>query len=290
MASTQPTQTEGPALEAPHLEFSRQRSRGLAAAWADIHGGLRHRELWTVFAWEELRQRYRRSVLGLVWIPAAFALLVGIKGLFFGALNDMPMSEFTLYMAVGFLVYQFFVGNLNEGCAAFTSQQTWILSGAPLPYSVFIFKSVARNALFFAANALVVVATFVGFRYSVAPDVFGTVALALAIYFLNAVSIQLLFAVVGARIRDLQHFIQSITRMLFFMTPVLWTFEQTDGVRRTIAELNPLTHFIEILRAPVLGTPTHELSWPIAIGLTLAGWVAAIAAFATFRSRVPYWL
>lgn len=272
------------------VEFSRDGSRGLRAAVRDLATGLRHRELWSAFAWEELRHRYRRSFLGLVWIPAAFALLVAIKGLFFASFSGHPLAEFTLYVALGFLVYQFFVGNLNEGCAAFTSEQPWILSGAPVPYSVFVFKSVARNTLFFGGNAVVVLAAFLLLPASVEASAALPVALALGVYVANAVSIQLLFATVGARVRDLQHFVQSVTRMLFFMTPVIWTFDQTEGVKRTIAELNPLTHFIEILRSPVLGTPTHESSWAVVLGLTAIGWLLALAAFALCRSRLPYWL
>ncbi|MGH3635130.1 MAG: ABC transporter permease, partial [Mycobacterium sp.] len=42
-------------------------SKTLARAWRDLVDGFRRRELWLHLGWQDIKQRYRRSVLGPFW-------------------------------------------------------------------------------------------------------------------------------------------------------------------------------------------------------------------------------
>ena len=46
-------------------------------AWHDIRDGLSAWRLWTSLGWSDIRQRYRRSVIGPFWITLSMAVLVG---------------------------------------------------------------------------------------------------------------------------------------------------------------------------------------------------------------------
>src|SRR2546430_15410750 len=43
-------------------------SKTFARAIEDIRGGLRERELWSHLGWQDIKQRYRRSGLGPLWV------------------------------------------------------------------------------------------------------------------------------------------------------------------------------------------------------------------------------
>ena len=270
------------------MEISQESFRGLGPALRDFRQGWKRAPMWRAFALEDLRQQYGRTFFGLGWIAIAFAILVGIKGVFFSVFSPRPLGEFTLYVALGFLVYQFLVGNLTAGCNVFVQNAAWMKSG-PMPFSVFVFKGAAKQSLLFAGNAAVVIAALFIFGARLGWPSLSALP-ALAIYFLTALWVQLLFGVIAARIRDFAQLISALTRMLFFITPIIWTYEEATGIRRTIALYNPLTHYIEIMRAPILGGEISQQSWAIVLALTLAGFAAAIAAFAAFRHRLPYWV
>ena len=60
--------------------------------------------------------------------------------------------------------------------------------------------------------------------------------------------------------------------------------------RARIAELNPLYHYLEIVRAPMLGQSVDAYHWWIVLACTAVGLLLAFVALRRFRSRVPYWV
>ena len=46
-------------------------SKTFARAWGDLTAGFRRHELWLHLGWQDIKQRYRRSVLGPFWITIA---------------------------------------------------------------------------------------------------------------------------------------------------------------------------------------------------------------------------
>ena len=269
-------------------EISQRSYRGAKAALADLRDGWRRRSMWRAFALEDLRQQYGRTFFGLGWITIAFAILVAIKGVFFSVFSTRSMAEFTLYVALGFLVYQFLVGNLVAGCNLFIQNAAWMKSG-PIPFSVFVFQGAMKQTLLFFGNALVVAAAIAILRPEVSVNA-AMAGVAMIVYFATALWIQLLFGVIAARIRDFGQLVVAATRMLFFITPIIWTYDEAVGVRQAIALYNPLTHYIEISRAAVLSGAINSTSWIIVGALTAAGLAAAFSVFALFRHRLPYWV
>jgi ABC-2 type transport system permease protein len=54
--------------------------------------------------------------------------------------------------------------------------------------------------------------------------------------------------------------------------------------------LVPTYHYLEIVRAPLLGDPVQVRSWLVVGVITVVGWAVAILALKQYRSRVPYWV
>ena len=63
-----------PAVPAAPTEPAVAGSRTLAKAFGDIRTGWLHRQLWGHVGWQDIKQRYRRSVLGPLWITVSMAL------------------------------------------------------------------------------------------------------------------------------------------------------------------------------------------------------------------------
>lgn len=62
------------------------------------------------------------------------------------------------------------------------------------------------------------------------------------------------------------------------------------GRNRLLADANPLYHFMELIRAPLLGEHVAALSWIVSSIMMVAGTTLALFMFARFRSRIPYWI
>ena len=93
----------------------------------------------------------------------------------------------------------------------------------------------------------------------------------------------------GARFRDIAPIVASLVQVAFFLTPVLWSIDQL-GRHRWAATWNPLYHFLEIVRAPLLGAPIAPISWQVVIAVTVTGWSFAFLLYCRFRARIAYWV
>lgn len=259
-----------------------------AAIIRDLFGGMARVQLWSAFAWDEIQQRYRRSRLGLAWIVVSYLLFVGAIAFFFGGFSSMGGGRFTAYVAVNYAIFLFLLASLTDGCDVFRVATSWIKS-TPLPHSIYVYKSIAR-ALF-----VLVVNLIVAFVILAATDELpGPIALwsipAFVVLLLNAVWVQIVFGYAAARFRDLTHLMQSITRVLFFITPILWVREERGGMIARVADFNPFTHALEIFSAPLLGSMPRQESWIFVGCLTVVGYVLAILVGGYGYRRLPYWL
>jgi ABC-2 type transport system permease protein len=106
--------------------------------------------------------------------------------------------------------------------------------------------------------------------------------------------VSLCFGILATRYRDISPLLVSLVQLLFFMTPIIWNEstlqQQGAGEYARIVELNPLLHYLDIVRAPLLGADQEVHHWVVVIVLTIIGWTFAALAMRQYRSRVAYWV
>ena len=263
-------------------------ARGVSGFLSDLWVGLSMVELWRAFAWDEIQHRYRRSALGISWIVLSFLMFVAGVSFFFAGFSGRGVESFVAYVAIGYAAFIFITGNFVDGCQVFTSSSVWI-KAVSLPYSVHVYRSLFRSLLTFFLQMVVVIPILVwaGIRPGAVTLLFVPAVL---VYLLNAVAVQYLLGLVAARFQDIGHLVTSIVRLMIFVTPILWVREGLEGARALAADPNPLTHYVEIFRAPLLGEMPRSTSWLVVVVLTVAVWGVVAMVAAAFRRRLPYWL
>ena len=114
----------------------------------------------------------------------------------------------------------------------------------------------------------------------------------LAIIILNGIWVTRLFGILGARYRDLSEVFQAVMRIAFLATPIIWIpgAGMRGGVMGAFLIFNPFYHFIEIVRAPLLGTPIAAMSWGIVAAITSIGFGLSWLVSRRFAPLVPLWI
>lgn len=84
-------------------------------AFGDLTTGFRQRELWLHLGWQDIKQRYRRSVIGPFWITIATAVQATAMGLLYSVLLDVNLTEFLPHVAVGLIIWNFINAAILEG-------------------------------------------------------------------------------------------------------------------------------------------------------------------------------
>jgi ABC-2 type transport system permease protein len=272
-------------------------TRSWSRAFGDLRAGLRQRGLWGHLGWQDIKQGYRRSVIGPFWITISLGVQAVGMGILYAALFNQDIHDFLPYLAVGLIIWQFVAGCINEGAEIFIRNEG-LIKHLPAPLSVHVFRLVWRQLLSFGHNVLVWLALMLIFPPR-APRAFGLTSLlafpALGVLVLNGVWVAILIGIIATRYRDVPPVTASIVTLMFFMTPIVWDYQQLSrsgavGERARLAELNPFLHFIEILRRPMIGESFEIRHWLVALAITVVGWAVALVVLRNYRARVSYWV
>jgi ABC-type polysaccharide/polyol phosphate export permease len=267
---------------------SPRRSERIAAAAADLRDGLNRSWLWMALAHQDLRLRYRGSLLGPFWQTVTTVVMIGAMGLIYVKLFRTTLDNYLPLLTVGLIVWQFISGMIIEGCSTFYSAQG-IIQQVKLPFSLHVYRLVYRNLLVLAHNFVIVPIVLALFPHPVAWLRLVELLPGMALLVVNGVSVSLLLGMISARFRDVPPIVASVVQVVFFVTPIFWSAEAL-GANRWWVELNPLFAAIDVLRSPLLGLPTAPHSWPILIVASgLLGGVS-FAFFARFRARIAFWV
>ncbi|OZE28869.1 sugar ABC transporter permease [Rhodococcus sp. 05-2255-1e] len=265
-------------------------------AFGDLRTGFNQRELWLHLGWQDIKQRYRRSVIGPFWITIATGVQAIAMGLLYSVLLDIDLREFLPHVTVGLIIWNLISAAILEGGDVFVANEG-LIKQLPSPLSVHVYRLVWRQLLLLGHNLLIyviIIAIFWppgGLHWTV---IFAIPALVLIL--LNAVWVSILFGIIATRYRDIAPILGSFVTLMFFMTPIVWT---TSGLvqmggeaakRAKLVEINPLFHYLDIIRAPLIGEDQQAYHWYIVLGFTVVGWALAIVALKKYRARVPYWV
>lgn len=259
------------------------------SAFGDLVGGLQRHRIVRMFAMREVQHRYRRSSLGMMWIVISMAVWVGTISLVFTSLFvGVRVETFVPYITISIIIWGFFSNAISEGCLCFIAGEEYILTD-PIPLSIFIYKTLAYGLIVAAHNFLIYV--FVAIYFHVPLSVHSLLFLpGLALFVGNCFWVILLLATLSTRFRDIPQLIANFLQILFYLTPIIWTASLLPESRRWLVELNPIFHWLEIVRGPLLGTGPVALSWYVAVATLLCGSLASFLVFARYRARIAYWL
>lgn len=262
-------------------------SQRLAKAALDLKQGILSVHVWPTLAWQEIRQRYRRSVLGPFWLTISIGVMIGGMGPLYSRLFGQPTATYFPHLAVSFIVWLLLANLINEACTCFTSAEGLIKEGH-MPLTVHVLRVVWKNIIIFAHHALILVIIF---WFYPPPFSWRLVLVPLAIFAIavNAIWASLFLGMLCARFRDIPLIIQSVVQVMFFLTPVLWRPESL-GRHVWAAQWNPLNHLLEIVRAPLVDGRVAVASWLAVAFMTIAGFAFVIPVFARFRARIAYWV
>jgi ABC-type polysaccharide/polyol phosphate export permease len=242
--------------------------------------------VWHLLAWQEIRQRYRRSTLGPFWLTLSMGIQILIMGVVVALLFRQPFNKSLPYVALGVIFWQMISGIINDGAMSFVGSSTWILQ-INLPLGMYVVQRIWSNVIAMGHNLVIFVVFIVIYR--LLSPTFLLFLITLPLVLVSMAWAPLLLAVASTRFRDLPAIVTNFFSLLFWVTPIVYRPEQL-GHNRFIADFNPLTYVLALLRDPLLGQVPRAQDLLIVVATGLAGWAVAFPFFARFRGRIAYWL
>lgn len=257
------------------------------AAIVDLRSGLAAWRLSGLLAWQDIRQRYRRSTLGPIWLTLSFGVQMLTMSLVSSFLFNSPIHRSVPFVCSGMLIWFMITQIINDGSMLFLSSSSYLFQ-IKRPLTIFVVQVLLRNLIIGAHNLVTYIIIALVFLVVPSPSiVLWPLGLLLSLACLSWMVF--LCAIISARYRDVPIIIQNILTILFWFAPLMYFPEQL-GRRAYILDYNPFTHMIALLREPLLGSAPTLTNWLVVIGVTVGGWIFTLLFFARFRARIVYWL
>lgn len=277
------------ALDSPMTEIYDPCSRGHGArALTDLRRGIGDWRLWSMLGWHDIRQRYRRSVLGPFWLTLSMAILVASLTAIYGSLLKQDVRSYLPFISVGLAIWGFLAAVLTDGCHTFLAMEN-LVKNIRIPLSTHALRVLWRNVIILGHNLVIYVV--VALAFALWPGPVGLLAIpGFLLLLINSLWMTLFLGTICVRFRDVPPIVTSLVQLLFFVSPVMWRAELIVGDRRWLVEINPMFHLIEVIREPLLGAAPPLSSWLGVVVFAVLGWTATFLLYARFRNRIAYWL
>ncbi|EKF6289094.1 ABC transporter permease [Vibrio cholerae] len=251
----------------------------------DLKESLKERQLWTTLAWIELKRGFSGTKLGVLWRPTS-ALIVGLSlGNVYSIILNKSTSDYIPYVVAGLVVWSLISQLITEGGKLFLANGPQIKE-MPISYTSYIAKYLTRNIISFLLSSLAVILVLVYYnqlsRIEPIAFIFGTLMVVI-----NGIWVSILFGIATIYIRDITELISNFMRLVFFITPVLWSPDMASS-KGQIVKYNPLYYYLDVIRSPMIGHEVDIYSYYIIATITIVGLIVSVIVYSKYRDKISF--
>lgn len=262
----------------------------LSKAFSDLKAGLVQWKIWFMMAHQDIRLRYRRSVLGPFWLTLSMAITIYSMGFLYGKLFHMDLEVYYPYLAGGMLAWALISSMITDTADTFIEAGA-IMQQIKMPISLYIHRILLRNFFIFFHNVIVIIPILLVFHEHAKLNLnFLLVFIGLATIYLFGFIYGLILSILCARFRDISQIVKSFIQVIFFMTPIMWMPQSLPAHYQTILYFNPFYSLVQLIRAPLNGQVPTLWAYGITVFIILIGAALALWLFSKYRTRIIYWV
>jgi lipopolysaccharide transport system permease protein len=239
----------------------------------------------------DLRNRYRRSVLGVGWALMNPILMTAVLCVVFHKLFHQSLREHAPFVLAGIGIWNFLTTSILEGCLCIYMGEKFIRS-YPLPMAVYPLRTALGTAFHFLIILCLTFSVTLVLKGYANPLALLAVVPGLVLFFVFSWSLAVLFGFANVYLPDTHQITQVLLQVLFYLTPV---FYPPDLIRnelfQTVIRYNPLGAFVNIIRDPLVYSRLPSIENMLYAGLfAVLTTCWAVHTLATQEKKVIFYL
>jgi len=241
----------------------------------------RYRELAFIFAWRDIKVRYKQTALGIVWAILQPVLMVVIFSFFFGKLAKIPSDgiPYPIFAFVGIMFWNYFSISLTGSSNAINDNEN-IIKKVYFPRLILPMSSAITPLIDLLISLVVLVLMM--FYYGFSPTILSIIFIPVLFFFsfLASSGLGLFLASINLKYRDVRYALPFFIQILMYVTPVIYPSSLVGEKYQWILALNPMTGIIEAARSVFFSVnPLNYHLLFVSIGISIALFLFGVFKF-----------
>lgn len=218
-----------------------------------------YRELLLNLITRNLKLQYRGAFLGVIWSLLNPVLMVIVYIIAFKFVLQFRLDNYALWLLTGLLPWQFFSTSIMVSSTTLINNAN-LIHNIYFPRIVLPLSVVGSRLVHLLLSMIAYLLLFVPMGGSFwAGMVLYPAVLVLQILFVTGIT--LIISILTLYFRDLEHLLDIGIRMLFWLTPIIYNFDQIPEWAHIWFRLNPMVSFVisyqDILYLNVVPSPAN---------------------------------
>ena len=197
----------------------------------------------------DIKKKYRRSVLGVVWSILNPLLMMAVTAMVFSTLFRFDIKNYPLYLLTGQILFTFYAESTNFAMSSII-ENGGLIRKIYIPKYLFPLSRVISSCvnLFFTIPALILIILVTG-----QPLTFAMLSfiVPLLLFFIFCLGVGLILATMAVYFRDMFHLYGVLLNLLNYATPIFYPEKIVPAQFDLLVKLNPLYYFFKAFRMSV---------------------------------------
>lgn len=232
------------------MEYTLSNTKSGGRIIAEIY---RKRELFWVFAWRDLKVKYRQTAIGFAWVVLQPLIMMSVFTAIFSTRIDVSTDmPYPVFVFAGLIIYNIFSNCVSAGSNSLVDH-AHILKKTYFPRIILPASVIIIAAVDFAASLLI----FIGLLLITGTDIhvfhfllYSAAAFAAAA--VPALGFGFLFSSLNVRYRDVRFIFPFFLQIMLFVSPIIYPLESVSNqLLKKVLMFNPLSAAIEFQKAAI---------------------------------------
>jgi ABC-type polysaccharide/polyol phosphate export permease len=242
-----------------------------------------YRHLISNIVAKDLKLKYQRSVLGIVWSMLNPLIMIGVYAVAFGYILRIQTPRFVLFILIGLLAWNFFASAVSSSADAIGANAA-LLKSVVFPRLALPFTTVLFNLTQYLLTLFVFLPIML-LVYGVEPHprmLLFPVFLLLQVVFTTGVT--MLLATASAMYRDVKHLIEVGIGICFWATPIIYEPTMVPEQFQQLALLSPTASYIRAYQDIFYYGVVPDLAiWLVAVVFAAGTFVCGLSVFLAYE-------
>ena len=245
-----------------------------------IQNFLKFRPLLIELVSRDIKIKYRRSVLGVLWTVLNPLLMMVVLSIVFSNLFKFDIENYPVYILSGQVIYNFFAESTQSSMSAILDNAA-LLKKVYIPKYLFVLSRILSSIINVLAShcalLIVMVATGVDLHWTMV--LFFIPMIFLVLFSLGC---GLILATAAVKFRDIMHLYGVFVTALMYLTPVIYALSLLPHWLYLIVRANPITNYLMMYRDVMLNGTIFD---PVQLLIGIAEGIGVLALGLLFFAK-----